>query len=68
MSATEKCELCHGELWVCENHPDKPWGDGESQCECGAGMNCTCNPDGDFPPGFVTIATVDPNKVDEWMH
>lgn len=32
-----KCE----EGWVCENHPEKKW---PSECACGAGMPCTCNP------------------------
>ena len=49
------CPICNGTEWVCENHPDRSWGDGEnddSQCECGAGMPCpTCNPaDRDHPP------------------
>jgi hypothetical protein len=32
-----------GEEWVCENHPDKAWGDGEGCCGA-AGMPCICSP------------------------
>jgi len=41
------CRNCAGTEWVCENHPDLPWGGRISQetaCECGAGMPCgACN-------------------------
>lgn len=38
------CTICDGQGWVCENHPDKPWGDGLS-CPCGgAGAPCVCHP------------------------
>lgn len=37
----DKCKVCHGDGWVCENHPDKAWS--KSGCECGAGMPCECN-------------------------
>lgn len=48
------CEICKGVLWVCENHPDKPWDDSiEGGCECNAGMPCGCNPMGALPPGSV---------------
>jgi hypothetical protein len=37
------CPVCHGELWVCEEHPDKPW----EHDDCGAaGLACVCNPHG----------------------
>ena len=40
MSMNEDCELCLGEGWVCENHPDTPW----ERCSCnGAGDPCRCN-------------------------
>jgi len=39
--ADENCPNCNGGGWVCENHPDKEWC---SECDCGAGMPCTCNP------------------------
>ncbi len=29
--------------WVCEWHPEKPWGTGEGECECGAGMPGNAN-------------------------
>jgi len=37
-----KCANCDGEGWVCEDHPEVPWGDGH-QCCGGAGMPCKCN-------------------------
>ena len=40
--ADPECEICNGEGWVCENHSDKPWLEGE--CCGGAGMPCVCNP------------------------
>jgi hypothetical protein len=38
------CQRCHGSLWVCEEHPWRPW-EGENACDCGAaGMPCPiCN-------------------------
>lgn len=50
----KRCSHCGGEGWVCENHLDKAWPD---QCDCGAGCNCSCNPTGEAPEGFVTVAT-----------
>jgi hypothetical protein len=40
-----KCALCEDGGWVCENHPERPWG-GSHACQCGgAGMPCPeCNP------------------------
>jgi len=50
------CPVCQGEMWVCENHMDKPWND--DGCTCGAGAPCPeCN-DGDvpeMPPGTRII-------------
>jgi hypothetical protein len=40
------CGTCKGTRWVCEDHPDRPWGGGHpNACQCGgAGMPCpTCN-------------------------
>ncbi len=36
------CKICLGEGWVCEDHPDKAWKDGDGCCG-GAGMPCKCN-------------------------
>lgn len=36
------CTICKGEGWICENHPDKAWGEGSGCCG-GAGMPCECN-------------------------
>ena len=48
------CANCDGEGWVCENHPEVPWLDGDGCCG-GAGAPCSCNPDGEFPPGTTVI-------------
>lgn len=61
------CPLCNGTGWVCEFHLDIPWNEGEG-CGCGgAGANCICNPNGDVPEGFLTIASVDDEKPKTWM-
>ena len=45
---TETQCKCQGTGWVCENHPEVSFPEGE--CEdgagepCGAGMPCSCNP------------------------
>lgn len=43
------CSNCRDTGHVCENHPEKPWAglaDGDTACECGAGMPCPscCSP------------------------
>lgn len=49
-----QCEICKGDGWVCENHPNQP------QChsdDCGgAGEPCICNPnyENKFTEVFVT--------------
>lgn len=46
MSETD-CPICANTGWVCENHPDRPWGTRKLRsdaCECGAGKPCICNP------------------------
>jgi hypothetical protein len=44
----ETCDNCNNVRWVCENHPDHPWGgmvDCMGACECGAGEPCAvCTP------------------------
>lgn len=56
-----QCATCHGELWVCENHPAVPWNAGDPPCCGGAGMPCpACNTpkDGSMArpmPGSVVI-------------
>jgi hypothetical protein len=39
------CKYCRGQGWVCENHQDVPWDDGDQSCCGGAGMPCRCNTD-----------------------
>ena len=42
--AMPKCRRCEDARWVCENHPNKPWGGKENKCCGGAGMPCPdCN-------------------------
>jgi hypothetical protein len=36
------CEVCAGEGWVCEDHPDKAWKVGDGCCGA-AGDPCKCN-------------------------
>lgn len=40
------CKTCEDTRWVCEDHPDRPWGSNHpNACRCGgAGMPCpVCN-------------------------
>ena len=45
--ADNGCRNCANCGWVCENHPDRPWGGLSANpyaCECGAGAPCgVCN-------------------------
>jgi hypothetical protein len=58
------CTVCGDARWVCENHPDKPWGDASDRadaCDCGAGAPCpACNSSDRehapaMPDGYRTI-------------
>lgn len=42
MPASVICIRCLGQEWVCEAHPNKPWGTGTvHDCSCGEpGMPC----------------------------
>lgn len=46
----EPCPTCLGEGWVCENHPEQPWNEGEPACCGGAGVPCACN--SGWPPAM----------------
>ncbi len=48
------CAVCKGLLWVCENHPMRPW-DEKLGCVCGAGRPCECNGLALPMPGFVSV-------------
>jgi len=52
-----KCEKCKDNLWVCEDHPDRPWESGtEYDCNCGAaGKPCICNEQVKMMPGSVPL-------------
>lgn len=43
------CKHCDDSGWVCENHPNSPWGGtctGDNACDCGAGAPCpSCYPE-----------------------
>lgn len=43
------CPICDDTGWVCENHPNAPWGGMSGRpdaCYCGgAGAPCSCNTD-----------------------
>jgi hypothetical protein len=43
---TPRCETCDGTGWVCEDHPDRPWGELSRRadaCDCGDATACSCN-------------------------
>jgi hypothetical protein len=66
-SPVSVCKRCQDVGWVCESHPDRPWGESKPNGRiCGAGEPCPdCNPsesEGDPPRtgGAITsIATRD---------
>lgn len=66
------CENCDGQGWVCENHPDRPWGGAShAVCECGgAGAPCErCNPcDRENPPRMAPGTTVMWTAENGWSH
>lgn len=41
-SSNPLCANCDGQGWVCEKHPEVPWGEGDGCCG-GAGIPCVCN-------------------------
>lgn len=59
MSEQPLCKRCDSTGWVCENHNDRPWGEGsdaDNACSCGAGEPCPdCNtpPDDGSAPRFL---------------
>lgn len=57
-----ECEKCNGLGWVCESHPDKEWENCITGCG-GAGMSCTCNPNGNLPKGSMVIASINPDEI-----
>lgn len=63
------CRTCDGEGWVCEDHPDKPWGNGKNCCG-GAGMPCRiCNPsDYSTPPRMPPGTTEIWHRDKGWIH
>jgi hypothetical protein len=47
--------VCHGEGWICEEHPGKPVF--HDQCP-GPGIPCSCNPEEKMPPGTRILADI----------
>jgi hypothetical protein len=43
MPANDDCPICKGARWVCETHPDRPWGI-VGGCNCATATPCVCNP------------------------
>lgn len=59
--AEDHCPNCRGELWVCENHHDVPWNEGDPPCCGGAGAPCpACNmpTDGSMPKPMTGSTTI----------
>lgn len=55
------CRNCDGTGWVCEGHPDKPWGGASKHagaCECGAGAPCRVCNDGVVPDTDRVMTTL----------
>ncbi len=51
---TDACKTCNNERWVCEDHPTKPWKDGD--CCGAAGAACkSCNDDGNLLPEGMEV-------------
>ena len=58
MATNGRCKICKGYGWVCADHPDVPWDEGQG-CGCGAeGMKCVCNPQAAMPPGTEFLRDV----------
>lgn len=64
-----KCANCNSSGWVCEDHSNMPWGDGDGCCG-GAGSPCTiCNPcDDKTPPRMVAGSKTVWDITDGWRH
>jgi hypothetical protein len=63
-----KCTLCEDCGWVCEEHPERPWG-GKYACICGgAGAPCPrCNVTENEPPRMPEGFRTEIDK-DGWRH
>lgn len=56
-----KCPICEDKLWVCEEHPYRPWESGSDRdCDCGAaGKPCVCNPEARPIPGSIRLPIIE---------
>ena len=51
-----ECDVCEGEGWVCEHHPEEPWDEAHLK-SCGDCLPCKCN--GDGKEGFYSYEVPD---------
>jgi hypothetical protein len=76
IAAVDDCPICSGARWVCEAHPDWPWGDVAGACTCGApGKPCDiCNPSNgpddppDMPPELSGETDLSPPRRKQERH
>lgn len=68
MSDQPDCKNCCSQGWVCENHADQPWNDGDPKCCGGAGAPCPdCNvPEDDKFPRLMPGRIICDGRG--WMH
>jgi len=62
------CSICKSG-WVCENHPDKDWNDGNGCCG-GAGAPCKeCNPSDEVTPPRMPVGYIPIWDIEHgWRH
>jgi len=54
------CQICKGERWLCEDHPDQPY---EHDGCRGCGIPCKCNPNQEMPPGFRVERDIERGRI-----
>jgi hypothetical protein len=52
------CDLCNGNRWICDQHPDQTW----PHCEA-IGIPCACNPHGVVSREFESVAESEKYRV-----
>ncbi len=58
------CPICKGAKWVCETDLSTPFDADKHDC---AGVNCVCNPNGEFPDDVYVTAAIDSGSVKNWV-
>lgn len=62
-----RCFRCLDGRRVCAEHPATAWEEGRGCCGAEGAQYPACNPTGEMPPGFVTLATTeDARGRDQW--